>query len=102
MGRSRVGRQQWLAWVSEQAESGLSVKQFCDERQIPLQSFYLWRRKVRGVENASAGAFVEVSIKQPVAQVEIELPCGATLRGLEADEALRRVLRALLELGRPS
>jgi hypothetical protein len=55
MGRSRGGRRQWLAWVSEQAECGLSVKQFCDERQISLQSFYLWRRKVRGVENASTG-----------------------------------------------
>lgn len=105
MGRASVGREQWLAWVAEQAESGVSVKRFCDERQISLQSFYNWRRKSRGCEEASANAFVPVSIAEDASNsqntglLEIDLPCGAKIRVPQSEEPLRQVLRVLLELG---
>ena len=105
MGRSGFGREQWVAWVTEQSESGLSVKRFCDERQISLQSFYNWRRKIKGSE-ASSAAFVPVSIVEHAAgvgaagQVEIDLSCGAKIRVPQGEESLRQVLRVLIELGR--
>lgn len=83
----------------------MSVKQFCDERQISLQSFYNWRRKIRGREEASANAFVPVSIvgcgsnSQNPRLLEIDLPCGAKIRVPQGEESLRQVLRVLLELG---
>lgn len=100
MGRSSVGREQWLAWVAEQAESGLSVQQFCSERQISVPSFYSWRRKALGKTASSDVTFVPVSIARESSQVEIELPCGAVVRVPQAEAAMRQVLRVLLELGR--
>jgi len=102
MGRSIVGRDQWLAWVAEQAESGLSVQQFCTERQISVASFYGWRRKVLGKQDSRSAAFVSVLVAREPSRLEIELPCGAMLRVPHDDNALRQVLRVLLELGQTS
>ena len=99
MGRSSVGRERWLAWVAEQAKSGLSVQQFCAERQIPVNSFYVWRRKSLGEKASSDAKLVPVSIARGSSQVEIELPCGAVVKVPSDDASLRQVLEVLLELG---
>jgi hypothetical protein len=100
MGRSSVGREQWLAWVAEQAESGLSVQQFCSERQIPVNSFYVWRRKAQCEQDSGAAKLVPVSIARGSSQVEIELPCGAVVKVPQDEASVRQVLEVLLELGR--
>ncbi|MGN6543640.1 MAG: IS66 family insertion sequence element accessory protein TnpA [Aureliella sp.] len=99
MGRSSVGREQWLAWVAEQAESGLSVQQFCSERQISANSFYAWRRKALGEKVSSDAALVPVSIARGSSRVEIELPCGAVVKVPQDGACVRQVLEVLLELG---
>ena len=100
MGRSSVGREQWLAWVAEQAESGLSVQQFCSERQIAVNSLYVWRRKARGETISRGAALVPVSIARGSSRVEIELPCGAVVQVPRDEACVRQVLEVLLELGR--
>jgi hypothetical protein len=100
MGRSSVGREQWLAWVAEQAESGLSVQQFCSERQIAVNSFYAWRRKALGKTVSTAATLVPVSIARESLRLEIELPCGATVKVPQDEVFVRQVLEVLLELGR--
>jgi transposase-like protein len=100
MGRSSVGREQWLVWVAEQAESGLSVQQFCSERQIPVNSFYIWRRKARSGQGSSEAKLVPVSIARGSSRVEIELPCGAVVKVPQDEACVRQVLEVLLALGR--
>ena len=34
---------QWRERIAEQERSGLSVKQFCQERGVTQYSFYAWR-----------------------------------------------------------
>ncbi len=46
MGRRRYSREQWAGWISEQAVSGMGVAAFCEARELSVQSFYLWRRKL--------------------------------------------------------
>jgi hypothetical protein len=38
---------QWRERIAEQQRSGLSVKQFCKERELSLWSFYQWRKRLR-------------------------------------------------------
>lgn len=97
MGRRRYLREQWQGWISEQVESQLSVAAFCKARELPLHSFYLWRKKLaaEALPETSRASFVAVSITN-LAEVAIDLPCGAVIR-LPADEAAtRRVIDALL------
>lgn len=92
MGRSSVVREQWLAWGAEQAESGLSVQQFCSERQISVNSFYVWRRKALGERVSSGAALVPVSIARGSSQVEVELSCGAVVKVPRDEASVRQVL----------
>ena len=101
MNRQVYSREQWLAWIGEQAESGLSISAFCQQNGVGANSFYLWRRKLAGdlQQSRPADAFVPLSIIVSE-QVEIELPCGAMIR-MAANEAstLRVVLSTLIEIG---
>ncbi len=64
MQRRRYSREQWSGWIAEQAESGMGVAGFCEAKELPVQSFYLWRRKLSADERfAGVGAsFVSVSV----------------------------------------
>lgn len=100
MSRRRFSREQWQGWVAEQAESGLSVTAFCLSREIPAQSFYVWRRKLanKTTSESLAGSFVSVSFRG-LGQVEIDLPCGAVIRVPPDESSIRRVIDALLRNG---
>ena len=37
----------WAQLMSKRAESGLSVKAFCEDTQIPENTYYYWQRKLR-------------------------------------------------------
>jgi transposase-like protein len=108
MRRQSYSREQWLSWISEQASSGLSIAEFCQTKGLPVNSFYNWRNKLttEGDEKDPSlwkfpGPFVPVSVRV-VDSVEIDLPCGATVRLPADQEATRRVLGILLQLGSQS
>jgi hypothetical protein len=100
MGRRGYLREQWQGWIAEQVESGLSVAAFCEARELPTHSFYHWRRKFKaetaGIEDSPS--FVSVSVTG-LADVVIELPCGAVIRVPPDEGATRRVIDALLLRG---
>lgn len=100
MVRRRFSREQWAEWISEQAVSGLGVSAFCESKGIPVQSFYLWRRKLALVERpeGARSLFLPVSVSG-LGQVEIDMPCGATIRVPPDAAATRRVIDALLQAG---
>ena len=37
--------EQWRAWVADRDRSGLSVRAWCAEHDVPEHRFYYWQRK---------------------------------------------------------
>lgn len=51
----------WQNLVKAHTQSGLSVTDFCRDRQINSQRFYLWRQRFNSQSTASVtGAFLEL------------------------------------------
>jgi len=46
MATKRRTREQWQALIDEQAESELSVSEFCAQYDLTVSNFYLWRKKL--------------------------------------------------------
>jgi transposase-like protein len=92
-------RAYWLEQIADQEGSGMSVQQFCREKGIPEQSFYVWRKRLRKQEPARFALVQTESARQHAAKTELELVLvtGERLRiGAEVDPSLlRRVLEAL-------
>jgi transposase-like protein len=93
----------WRGLVSEQSQSGQTVKAFCHDRGLRDSLFYDWKKRLREGESVQ---FVEVKVKEPVEQrkpapkhysaIEIRLNKGRTLLvepGFDANH-----LRALLSV----
>jgi transposase-like protein len=98
----------WTKWrelVSEQSQSGQTVKAFCQDRGLRDSLFYDWKKRIREGE---AAKFVEVRVMGPKAQarpapshspaIEIRLSKGRSLlveAGFDASHS--RALLAVLE-----
>jgi hypothetical protein len=98
--RTENREEYWRERVAAHERSGLSVKQFCDQQQIPEQSFYVWRKRLRN-QPPMQFALVETGIARPQAPresgLELVLTTGERLRiGAGVDPTtLRQVLAAL-------
>lgn len=90
---------QWSAWFDEFSRSGLTVSEFCRNKGVSQNSFYVWKRKLApnldGESNAND--FVPVAIAKDD-RVEIEIPGGAILRVKNDPLSLEPVLAALQSL----
>ena len=89
----------WREHIGEQELCGRSVQQFCKEKGISEQSFYVWRKRLRRQEPVRFALVETGPARQPAPKTELELVLvtGERLRiGAEVDPALlRRVLEAL-------
>jgi hypothetical protein len=90
---------QWREVLAAHGRSGLSVKQFCQERGITQWAFYAWRKRLRE-EGTVRFALVERGRVRPepaAVGLELILTTGVRLRiGAGVDGAtLRTVLEAL-------
>lgn len=89
---------QWRERLAEHGRSGLTVKQFCQERGITQWSFYAWRKRLRE-QGTVRFALVERGRPEqaPASGLELILTTGERLRiGAGVDCAtLRAVLDAL-------
>ncbi len=109
MGGIRHSRGQWLSWIVAQRSSGATVAAFCESVGIRANSFYRWRAKLLA-EGESLEARQTVAVCQPPEfvpltvvgseRVEVDLPCGATVRVPSDEGAVACVLRVLLDAGR--
>lgn len=52
--KSLEKRLYWQDIVNRQADSGLSVRQFCAKERVSEPSFYIWRRRLRGRESGQS------------------------------------------------
>lgn len=80
----------WSGVMTDQRSSGLSVAQFCRDRQLNQASFYAWRRKLATARSTGSSAGTEERLSQfiPVSLVdssakpscfELKLPNGIRL-----------------------
>ena len=84
----------WRAVVAEQKSSGLSISEFCREREIRPNNFYNWRSKLSEPNGAMAVARKEQFAKvETQSRVSLELENGVKLKVAVQD--LRAVLMAL-------
>ncbi len=102
-------RAQWRKRIVAAAQSGQSIRAFCQERQITESQFYAWRRRLNGdrgsarpAEAMSSATFALVqepgATPEPVAGVELVWANGRRLRiGPGADAATLRTVLAVLE-----
>jgi transposase len=93
-------RQLWLKLITQQEQSGLSVRAFSKQHGTSEHSFYQWRKRL-AEQLPMKFALVETSRSAPVAvaAVEVILASGERLRiapGIEA-ATLRLVLSVLRE-----
>jgi hypothetical protein len=100
-GQTRAERSEyWREQIAQHERSGLSVPQFCQERRIVEQSFYVWRKRLREQEPMRF-ALVETASREqePKTEAALELVLGRGERlriGAGVDlMLLRRVLEVL-------
>ena len=83
--RPRRTREEWAALISEQAESGLSQRAFCESRDLSISTFSNAKRRARTApgddEAQRAGEFVPVIVDAETTQAtarrwDIELALG--------------------------
>lgn len=81
----------WRGLLDEQSSSGESIAAFCRRRDVSQASFYSWRKRFRESEAAS---FVSVSVVGG-SELEVQFPCGVTMRVPRDYELVRCVVAAL-------
>ena len=75
---------QWVQIVSQCRDSGLSVRQWCQEHGINISSYYKWQRKVYAMAQAQQEIqFAEVTPEQTVRYAGIAVT--VRIAGAEAD-----------------
>jgi transposase-like protein len=109
MGWRRYSAEQWSAWIDEQRNSGQTISAFCGSIGVSENSFYVWRRKLRGRRDVAplakaspSESFVPLSIVESGGtgpRLEIDLPCGAVVRVPGHEPLIRQTLEVLLEFG---
>ena len=95
----------WMQIIVQRQKSGLTVKDFCEQQNIPIKQYYYWQHKIRlrfapaqapETEKAEAPTLVPLSAAIPV-QDSLTVHCGAF--SLEVTEhTSERLLRKTLQL----
>ena len=92
----RYSVEQWLEWIEQQKMSGLSVAAFCERIGVSKHAFY-WRRRRLAERASEVSPFVAVRLPN-AAPVEVEFPCGATIR-VSDPSCVRPIVTQLLDHG---
>ena len=91
--------EQWRERLAEHGRSGLTVKQFCQERGIAQWSFYAWRKRLQEQGTVRFALVERGRMGQepaPASRLELILTTGERLRiGAGVDGA---TLRAVLDV----
>ena len=111
--RSAEKESQWQELLTRQAESGLSVRAFCEQEGISENSLYFWRRELpkrkrrksqvarKRSETTAALEFIPVRVNGHSANMELMHPLGYQIRfdGSVDPVMLRQVLDILEQRG---
>ena len=69
--RMRTTRDERLALVKEQEDSGKSATVFCRERGIGYQNFLRWKKTMVPARTPGSPAFVELAVESSAPAVEV-------------------------------
>jgi hypothetical protein len=100
----------WRERIRKQADSGLTIVQFCERERLSTASFHAWKRRLRliGVADCRISAtqppaFLPVALRMPDLSstdtfvIEADLPNGIRLRIPTADARLAcQLVRAVV------
>lgn len=83
----RRTKDQWQELVDECSKSGLSVKVFCEQKQINYTSFSKWKWKLKSKSNNThiSSALIKLNPTEPgskagqISQIAYTLPKGGSL-----------------------
>ena len=85
---------EWKTLIAEYAQSGLTIKQFCEEKDLVVSNFYAWRKRLKSTTNDlnfkkghAAPLFVELETKRepehaptnPIPDWDAELQIGSNI-----------------------
>ena len=99
--RNEYRAQTWAMLIQECNNSGLTKREFCQQRGISEKSFYYWLRKLRSQMAEAAGPQLvpldPVSVPEDMLQIqyrgaELKLPSGVDI---DAVAALLRSIQSL-------
>ena len=99
--RDEYRAQTWAMLIQECNNSGLTKREFCQQRGISEKSFYYWLRKLRSQMAEAAGPQLVQLDATPVAEdmlqiqyrgAELKLPAGVDI---DAVAALLRTIQSL-------
>jgi hypothetical protein len=81
-GRRQRTADEWRSILRRQAESGLTIKEFCERETVCEQNFFRQRKKLGTEAPVVTGGFVELKrlCSEAAVRVELQLPNGAILR----------------------
>ncbi len=84
MSRRRRTADQWQALIEQQAQSPLSMAEFCKRKGLSLSSFHRWRGKLSHKPQPASFLEVEAPVctEESMAtwNLEVDLPGGGHLR----------------------
>ena len=99
--RSTVRKQQWLDWIDEQEQSGLSIAAFCRNKTINADNFYYHRGQHRKQSLPVDSGFVRAhfvseptvktlgSVRVELGDLSIYLPLDKPLQTAQLIKALQ-------------
>ena len=73
--RTKVRMAQWQTIIKECKESGMSVRKFCEDRNISWHAYYYWLRKIR--EYITKPQPAETEFVQLPSPVEVAVPANS-------------------------
>jgi len=100
--RDRRKEQFWRQTFERFARSGLSAVQFCQRHQLPLHSFWAWKRKLRLRDQASQTRGATAAHSLLTSAQAPQLPLFVPLQLPHADTAAAQATAAVLEVLLPN
>ena len=95
-------RSRWQSLIELQPQSGMTVAEFCDSRDVSTAAFYQWRRKL-SQEPTAGPAFLSVRLTEDTASaspIRVRFECGAVAEIPAGDQrSLTAVIDRLLASG---
>ena len=106
--RTKVRISQWQSIIKECRESGMTVTEFCEDRNISCHAYYYWLRKIR--EYITQPQSTETEFVQLPSPVEVPAPANpgtitihasgmsVEVKGSVNKASLKTVLKVLQEM----
>ena len=92
-------KKQWQEIILGQPASGLSISQYCNNKNINISNFYAWRKRLSSNENPKPGFLRIVKPSFPaVRDLRIETPNGYKIELNGFDESIFQKILGLIKI----